>query len=64
MTPNVLAPGFKALFMALSEDLRTWASRIKRDGVTLGSACRNPRVPHLVTNLLCVFVVAYALGPD
>lgn len=62
MTPNVLAPGFKALFMALSEDLRTWASRIKRDGVTLWFACRNPSTP-VVTKMLCVFVVAYALSP-
>lgn len=48
--------------MAQSEDLRTWARRIKRDGVTLWFASRNFGTP-VVTKMLCMFVVAYALSP-
>lgn len=48
--------------MRLSEKLRSWARRIKRDGVTLWFACQNPRTPKLM-KLLCMFVVAYALSP-
>jgi len=48
--------------MALSDDLRKWARRIKRDGVTLWFACRHPGTP-LPAKLLCMFVVAYALSP-
>lgn len=48
--------------MRLSEKLRTWARRIKRDGVTLWFACRNPDTP-LVAKLLGVLVLAYALSP-
>jgi len=48
--------------MALSDTLRSWARRIKRDGVTLWFACKNPGIP-LLPKLLCMFVVAYALSP-
>lgn len=42
--------------------LRTWARRIKRDGVTLWFACRHPDTP-MLAKCLCMFVVAYALSP-
>ena len=44
------------------ETLRTWARRIKRDGVTLWFAYRHPDTP-VAVKALCVFVVAYALSP-
>jgi len=48
--------------MQVLDNLRAWARRIKRDGVTLWFACRNPATP-LVAKALAVFVVAYALSP-
>jgi len=48
--------------MRLSEKLRTWARRIKRDGVTLWFACKHPDTP-LIAKLLGVLVLAYALSP-
>lgn len=48
--------------MALSETLRAWARRLKRDGVTLWFAYRHPDTPPLAKGL-CVIVVAYALSP-
>lgn len=42
--------------------LRGWASRIKRDGLTLWFAARHPGTP-LAAKLLGAFVVAYALSP-
>jgi uncharacterized membrane protein YkvA (DUF1232 family) len=48
--------------MKLSDDLRAWARRIKRDGVTLWFACRHPGTPWQA-KALGVFVVAYALSP-
>jgi len=48
--------------MALSDRLRAWARRIKRDGVTLWFAGRHPRTPW-PAKALGVFVVAYALSP-
>lgn len=48
--------------MPLTDDLRQWARRIKRDGVTLYFACRHPDTPFL-TKALCMVVVAYALSP-
>ena len=44
------------------EKLRTWARRIKRDGVTLWFAYRHPQTP-LLAQALCTFIVAYALSP-
>jgi uncharacterized membrane protein YkvA (DUF1232 family) len=44
------------------QNLRAWARRIKRDGVTLWFACRDPRTP-LAPKMLAFFVVAYALSP-
>jgi len=48
--------------MPLLDRLRHWARRIKRDGVTLWFAARDPRTPWTV-KALCAFVVAYALSP-
>jgi len=48
--------------MSLSDDLKTWAKRIKRDGVTLWYAGKNARTPWYA-KALGVFVVAYALSP-
>lgn len=48
--------------MKLTERIRTWARRIKRDSVTLWFAYRDTRTP-VAVKALCVFVVAYALSP-
>ena len=48
--------------MRLTDHLRTWAKRIKRDGVTLWFAGQHPSTPwHAKT--LGVLVVTYALSP-
>jgi uncharacterized membrane protein YkvA (DUF1232 family) len=43
-------------------ELKNWARRIKRDGVMLWFACRDPRTPRWL-KVLAFFVVAYALSP-
>ena len=43
-------------------NLKNWARRIKRDGVMLWFACRDPRTPRWL-KALAFFVVAYALSP-
>lgn len=43
-------------------NLKNWARRIKRDGVMLWFACRDPRTPWWL-KALAMFVVAYALSP-
>ena len=48
--------------MKAIESLKTWARRVKRDGVTLWFAYRNPDTPAVV-KVLCGLVVAYALSP-
>lgn len=48
--------------MSLTEQMRTWARGIKRDGVTLWFAYKHAGTP-LMAKLLCVLVVAYALSP-
>lgn len=48
--------------MNIGSTLKTWAQRVKRDGVTLWFAGRHPRTPWFV-KALGVFVVAYALSP-
>ena len=48
--------------MRISDNLKTWARRLKRDGVTLWFAGKNPRTPWYA-KALGVFVVAYALSP-
>lgn len=48
--------------MRVSDKLKAWAKRIKRDGVTLWFAGKNPRTPWYA-KALGVFVVAYALSP-
>lgn len=44
------------------QTIRSWARRIKRDGVTLWFAYKAPQTP-LLAKALCVFMVAYALSP-
>ena len=48
--------------MSVAHRLRSWADSVKRDGVTLWFATRDPRVP-CTAKALAVFVVAYALSP-
>lgn len=48
--------------MSISSKLKAWAKRIKRDGVTLWFAGKNPLTPWYA-KALGVFVVAYALSP-
>ncbi|MDH6594587.1 uncharacterized membrane protein YkvA (DUF1232 family) [Variovorax sp. TBS-050B] len=48
--------------MPILQSIRQWASRIKRDAVTLWFACRHPGTPWFA-KLLAAFVVAYALSP-
>jgi uncharacterized membrane protein YkvA (DUF1232 family) len=48
--------------MGITERIKTWARRIKRDAVTLWFAYGDPRTP-LAVKALCAFVVAYALSP-
>ena len=48
--------------MNVTERLKTWATRIRRDGITLWFACKHPRTPWYV-KALAWFVVAYALSP-
>ena len=48
--------------MSIVPSIRQWASRIKRDAVTLWFACRHPGTPWFA-KLLAAFVVAYALSP-
>lgn len=48
--------------MSTSEKLKTWAKRIKRDGVTLWFAGKDPRTPWYA-KALGALVVAYALSP-
>lgn len=48
--------------MATRDRLKTWAKRIKRDGLTLWFAGKHSRTPWHA-KALGVFVVAYALSP-
>ena len=48
--------------MSIGTTLKTWAKRIKRDGVTLWFAGKHPRTPWYA-KALGLFVVAYALSP-
>ena len=48
--------------MSISESIRAWARRIKRDAVMLWFARRHRDTPFLA-KALCVFTVAYALSP-
>ena len=48
--------------MTLGETLKTWAKRVKRDGVTLWFAGKHPLTPWYA-KALGIFVVAYALSP-
>lgn len=48
--------------MKISANLKAWAQRVKRDGLTLWFAGKNPRTPWYA-KALGVFVVAYALSP-
>ena len=42
--------------------LRSWAKKLKQDGVTLWFACKHPDTPWYA-KALCLFVVTYALSP-
>lgn len=55
----VRAPAFR---MTLSNRLKAWAKRIKRDGLTLWFAGKHARTPWYA-KALGLFVVAYALSP-
>ena len=48
--------------MTISATLKNWAKRVKRDGVTLWFAGKNPATPWYA-KALGLFVVAYALSP-
>ena len=48
--------------MSFTENIRTWARRLKRDGVTLWFANKHPRTPFMA-KAISIFVVAYALSP-
>ena len=48
--------------MGISDTLRMWAKRIKRDGVRQWFAGKHPRTP-CDAKALGLFVVAYALSP-
>lgn len=48
--------------MSLIDTWRKWASRLKRDSVTLWFAYRHPKTP-IGLRLFCMFIVAYALSP-
>ncbi|MFD4836569.1 YkvA family protein [Achromobacter sp. NPDC058515] len=48
--------------MNISKRLKAWAQRVKRDGLTLWFAGKNPRTPWYA-KAVGVFVVAYALSP-
>lgn len=48
--------------MRITDTLKTWAKRLKRDGMTLWFAAKDPRTPWHA-KALGAFVVAYALSP-
>ena len=48
--------------MGIGNNLRNWAKRIKRDGITLWFARKHPATPWYA-KALGLFVVAYALSP-
>ena len=48
--------------MKAGEAIKRWATRIKRDGLTLWFAGKHPATPCSV-KALAAFVVAYALSP-
>lgn len=48
--------------MSLSNSIKRWAKRIKRDAVMLWFARRHPDTPFLA-KALCFIAVAYALSP-
>ena len=48
--------------MSITKEMRSWARRIKRDGVTLWFACKHPGTPFMA-KAIGAFVVAYAFSP-
>ncbi|WP_332608951.1 YkvA family protein [Achromobacter sp. ESBL13] len=48
--------------MNVTDRLKIWAKRIRRDGITLWFAGKHPRTPWYA-KALALFVVAYALSP-
>jgi len=55
-------PAALSSLMSIFKTIRQWASRIKRDAVTLWFAYRHPGTPWFA-KALAAFVVAYALSP-
>lgn len=49
-------------YLCMVEKIKIWAKRLKRDGVTLWFACKDPRTPWSA-KAIAGFVVAYALSP-
>jgi uncharacterized membrane protein YkvA (DUF1232 family) len=56
------ARAMQMMTTSVSRTIKSWAKRIKRDGVTLWFAYKHPQTPFLA-KALCVFVVGYALSP-
>lgn len=48
--------------MGWKDRIRSWARSIKREGIALWFAVRDPRTP-MLPKVLCAIVVAYALSP-
>ncbi len=61
-TEGYVRPIGYASSMGISDRLRMWARSIKREGVALWFAARDPRTP-LLPKLVCAIVVGYALSP-
>jgi len=59
---NGLATSISSISMSVTDTLKAWARRVKRDGVTLWFAGRHPLTPWYA-KALAMFVVAYALSP-
>lgn len=57
-----MACHFRQHSMNISDNLKAWAKRVKRDGITLWFAGKSPKTPWYA-KALGVFVVAYALSP-
>ena len=59
---RILDLRFESAVVPITESLRTWASRLRRDIAALYLAARDPRVPWYAKGLAAA-VVAYALSP-
>lgn len=52
----------KSWAVAMRGALQTWAAALKREGLVLWIACRDPRTPWYAKGL-AILIVAYALSP-